>query len=250
MSRTQINRPELPLQKLDRKDNPLECLALGLASFLLALISPNRQQIIKEVRMSYKSFVKTTKMMLKEAFVGSWSTLEMSIAIQRLLRSILPQPLRKTFQDTYKHNPKYLCEASAQWMTFGLIEFLVGKVERFYIPTETMNITNPTQTEWLSGVKLIECRYLSEVGCKSACIHLCKIPTQNLFMEDLGLPLTMKPNYDDCSCEMQFGVLPPPIEQDPALETLCYKSCSLSIVKKKTQKKNGDNAYVCRTDCL
>ena len=39
---------------------------------------------------------------------------------------------------------------------------------------------------WISGVKLLECRYLKDSGCKSACIHLCKGPTQQFFQDELG----------------------------------------------------------------
>lgn len=41
------------------------------------------------------------------------------------------------------------------------------------------------------------CRYLEESGCASVCLNSCKFPTQRFFMEDMGLPLTMTPNYDD-----------------------------------------------------
>lgn len=41
------------------------------------------------------------------------------------------------------------------------------------------------------------CRYLEETGCASVCLNSCKFPTQRFFMEGMGLPLTMTPNYDD-----------------------------------------------------
>jgi hypothetical protein len=39
-------------------------------------------------------------------------------------------------------------------------------------------------------------------------------PTETFFGEKFGLPLTMNPNFEDLSCEMIFGQVPPPIEQD------------------------------------
>lgn len=282
-------RPQLPTQKQPREDNVFERLALGLACVLLSLISPNRIQLLRQAGPSYKSFVKVTKMMLSEAMIGSWSPRDMSTSIQSLLRTVLPLPLRNAFKDTFKKDPKYLCEASSLWMSFGFIEFLVGKVERFelhpsnftsinltppsHFPATTSNSTTtlslssssssshslsppcPSSEVWMSGVKLTECRYLAESGCKSACINLCKIPTQRLFLEDLGLPLTMSPNYEDCSCEMKFGVYPPPLEEDPAFKTLCFSTCGLSALKNKAKKEkkrgDGDNeeAHVNRTDC-
>ena len=35
------------------------------------------------------------------------------------------------------------------------------------------------------------CRYLEETGCASICINSCKLPTQEFFARDMGLPLTM-----------------------------------------------------------
>jgi hypothetical protein len=45
---------------------------------------------------------------------------------------------------------------------------------------------NNLTKQWMSGVKLLECRYLKESGCKSACIYLCKGPTQQFFRDELG----------------------------------------------------------------
>lgn len=45
---------------------------------------------------------------------------------------------------------------------------------------------NNLSKQWRSGVKLLECRYLKESGCKSACIYLCKGPTQQFFRDELG----------------------------------------------------------------
>jgi hypothetical protein len=34
--------------------------------------------------------------------------------------------------------------------------------------------------------------------------------------------MTMKPNFEDLSCEMIFGQAPPPLEEDPALQQPCF----------------------------
>ena len=39
---------------------------------------------------------------------------------------------------------------------------------------------------------------------------------QAFFTEQLGMPLSMEPNFEDYSCEMVFGRRPPPPEEDPA----------------------------------
>jgi hypothetical protein len=75
------------------------------------------------------------------------------------------------------------------------------------------------------GVLVERCRYLEEAGCASVCINSCKVPTQEFFARDMGLPLTMEPNYDDFSCQFKFGAAPPPVQQDPAFKTACFAGC-------------------------
>ena len=41
----------------------------------------------------------------------------------------------------------------------------------------------------------------------------------------MGLPLEMKPNYDDFSCQFSFGKSPLPEAQDEALATPCFAQC-------------------------
>lgn len=50
---------------------------------------------------------------------------------------------------------------------------------------------------WANSVKIQRCRYLESVQCKGACASICKLPTQAFFTEDLGMPVTMTPNFDD-----------------------------------------------------
>jgi hypothetical protein len=42
---------------------------------------------------------------------------------------------------------------------------------------------------------------------------------------DMGIPLTMEPNYEDYSCQFKFGVEPPPRETDEALKVGCLAIC-------------------------
>eukprot|EP00775_Hariotina_reticulata_P008624 gene8624-8805_t len=64
------------------------------------------------------------------------------------------------------------------------------------------------------GVLVERCRYLEQSGCASICINSCKVPTQEFFEKDMGLPLTMTPNYEDFSCQFAFGKTPLPQSQD------------------------------------
>jgi hypothetical protein len=143
---------------------------------------------------------------------------------------------------------------SSLFMTYGLLDWIVGPCERFSIPLTELKHSQKTQSSsssssfskkkkkeqnifsggfnhsqesegWMSGVKIVECRYLRESGCKASCLHLCKGPTQEFFRDYLGLPLYMKPDFVTRSCEMRFGVEPPPDEEDPDYKESCFLSC-------------------------
>jgi hypothetical protein len=106
----------------------------------------------------------------------------------------------------------------------GFLSWLVGPSTRF-----TLDVTNETTgvvEKWKSGVKLTECRYLMESGCKASCLHLCKGPTQDFFKNELGFPVYLKPNFEDCSCEMMFGIQPPNDADDPAYKESCFANCN------------------------
>lgn len=75
------------------------------------------------------------------------------------------------------------------------------------------------------GVLVERCRYLEEAGCASICINSCKAPTQEFFARDMGLPLTMTPNYEDFSCQFSFGRTPAPQAEDEAFATQCFSQC-------------------------
>ncbi len=75
------------------------------------------------------------------------------------------------------------------------------------------------------GLLVKRCRFLEESGCASVCINACKIPTQNFFIEDMGLPLTMTPDYETHECQFSFGVLPNSKEELEAKNTPCLVRC-------------------------
>ncbi|XP_042047625.1 beta-carotene isomerase D27, chloroplastic-like isoform X2 [Salvia splendens] len=70
-----------------------------------------------------------------------------------------------------------------------------------------------------------KCRFLEETNCVGMCTNLCKMPSQSFIKDSLGMPITMVPNFEDMSCEMKFGVEPPPQSLDPAFTQPCYKQC-------------------------
>lgn len=109
------------------------------------------------------------------------------------------------------------------------------------------------------GLLVKRCRFLEEAGCASVCVNSCKIPTQNFFLQDMGLPLTvsctsrrcfglfayvmittqrestsqtyliqcvqMEPNYETFECQFSFGKTPDDSTEMEAINTPCLARC-------------------------
>jgi len=78
------------------------------------------------------------------------------------------------------------------------------------------------------GVLVKRCRFLEESGCASVCVNSCKIPTQKFFSENMGLPLTMTPDYDTFECQFSFGLNPSNKGEADAMNTPCLSRCPTS----------------------
>lgn len=46
---------------------------------------------------------------------------------------------------------------------------------------------------------------MAESGCVGMCVNLCRTPVQTFFGEELGVPLRITPNFEDFSCEFEYG---------------------------------------------
>ena len=79
-----------------------------------------------------------------------------------------------------------------------------------------------------------KCRFLEEAGCVRTCIHSCKLATQSFFLEDMGIPVTLRPNFSDLSCRFEFGNHPLPIEDDEELNVPCFEHCSWNGSRSRT----------------
>lgn len=218
-----------------RKDSPLERVVIILLSWLLARLIDDeviRVEAMSKLRFNFDGFCDVTKILLRSA--GTRPEV-VKIKIVALLTSLMPVKVREFFKEAIKQDPKLLCEQSSEWIGFGFISWLIGDTERISvnIPKESMPELLDNDVTWQSGTKLTECRFLQESGCKSTCLHLCKMPTQAFFNEELGLPLRMTPNFDDCSCTFEFGLSPLPVEEDPAFSTPCWATCSLAKEKEQ-----------------
>jgi len=93
----------------------------------------------------------------------------------------------------------------------------------------------------LGGLVVEKCKFLQESGCKGLCLHQCKLPAQQFFQEELGLPLTVTPNFVTQECQWSFGEKPLPPNEDPSFPKGCLAGCE----SRKAIAASGSNADVC-----
>jgi len=157
------------------------------------------------------------------------STVEAQAIISNVFGGLFPPDATARFRSWFPAN-RFSAELNA-WITSWGFRWLVGPLEVKDVEIEVA----PGQVEtWSSGVQIKKCRYLESSKCVGMCVNMCKLPTQDLFTNKLGLPLTMKPNFEDLSCEMIFGEEPPPIEEDEAYGQPCYATrCVIAMSQKE-----------------
>jgi len=216
----------IPKLSLLSNDSIFDKIAIYFMSHVVAWHCPERRlaRLMIKPGMGYKEFVAVTKLLMLDA-----EPLELRARVVNILLTAVPAPVRSLFRFLFRRVPRYLCEKSSLFMGLNFMTWLVGPVERFDL--EISQADKSRKQTWRSGVKLMECRYLAEAGCKANCLHLCKGPTQEFFNNHLGVPLYMKPNFTDNSCELQFGVLALPIDQDPAYTEKCFSDCTAAKVR-------------------
>lgn len=135
-----------------------------------------------------------------------------------VIRSLVPPGGNAVFKALFPLN-KFSCEINAS-ITKIVFAWMVGPME-----VQTTK-ENDLGIEMASRVHIKKCRWLQESGCTAMCVNMCKCATQEVFTDDFGLPLTIKPNFEDKSCDFYFGRTPPPIERDEALLFGCNAACA------------------------
>jgi hypothetical protein len=135
--------------------------------------------------------------------------------LRRLFPSWMPGAYARLFSEPF---PAFSCRMNA-WATWVAGAWLMGECE----------INDVTVDGGLVGKKqgllVKRCRFLEESGCASVCVNSCKIPTQNFFLHDMGLPLTMTPDYDTHECQFSFGLTPSVQDESEAKSTPCLSRC-------------------------
>jgi hypothetical protein len=90
------------------------------------------------------------------------------------------------------------------------------------------------------GLIVEKCKFLQESGCKGLCLNQCKQPAQQFFQNELGLPLTVSPNFVTQECQWSFGEKPLPVEEDPSFPKGCLAGC-----ESRKQMAAGSNPNLC-----
>lgn len=162
----------------------------------------------------YERFVDVSKRVMQGR-----SRMQQQEVVREVLLSMLPpgapDQFRKLFPPT-----RWAAEFNAAF-TVPFFAWLVG-------PSEVVEV-EVNGVKQRSGVLIKKCRYLENSGCVGMCVNMCKIPTQDFFTNEFGLPLTMTPNFEDMSCEMVYGQVPPPFEEDPVSKQPCFSDiCSMA----------------------
>jgi len=153
--------------------------------------------------------------------LNSRSTEEVQRLSRLVLLSLFPSWLPPAFRKIFAGPLPDLSYAMNAWVTSLACEWLMGPTE-----LNEVEVEEDSGTRTVPGVLVKRCRYLEEAGCASACVNSCKMPTQEFFKQDMGLNVTLEPNYEDFSCQFVFGKEAPPAEEDVACETRCFKQCS------------------------
>ncbi|KAK9055868.1 hypothetical protein SSX86_026955 [Deinandra increscens subsp. villosa] len=138
-------------------------------------------------------------------------------AAVRILKSLFPPLLLELY--------KILIAPVAQGKLAAVMVARVTAIScQWLMGTCTVNsIDLPDGSSLPTGVFVERCKYLEESKCVGICMNTCKLPTQEFFMDHMGVPLLMEPNFNDYSCQFKFGVSPP--EDDSTLKEPCLEVC-------------------------
>ncbi|KAL2556489.1 hypothetical protein Fot_01317 [Forsythia ovata] len=155
----------------------------------------------------------------------------------RILRALFPPLLLELY--------KMLIAPIAEGKVAAIMVARVTAVSCQWLmgPCTVNTIYLPNGSSWSSGVFVEKCKYLEESKCVGVCINTCKLPTQTFFKEYMGVPLVMEPNFSDYSCQFNFGVLPPPPEEDSILKEPCLELCPNAT--RRREINSGTNTLKC-----
>lgn len=170
------------------------------------------------------------------------------LVVQRLSQTILVSLFPSWMPGSYavlfsKPFPAFSSRMNA-WATMVAGTWLMGECEINDVELEHVDSNGKTQIQIGKdqGLLVKRCRFLEESGCASVCVNSCKIPTQNFFIEEMGLPLTMTPDYETYECQFSFGVTPSEAGEIDARNTPCLSRCPSSGGMRQWHSGKGKGA--------
>ena len=155
---------------------------------------------------------------LSKQIMQGRSAQQQQIVVAQILQSFIPVPVTWAIR-TFFAPTRLVCVLNA-WFAARMFGWLVGPCE---VAEAEIDLPDGTVRSQPSAVQIEKCRYLADSGCVGMCVNMCKVPTQEFFTEKFGIPLTMKPNFEDLSCQMIFGQIPPLPEVDDAYQQPCLE---------------------------
>ncbi|KXZ52473.1 hypothetical protein GPECTOR_9g517 [Gonium pectorale] len=197
-------------EKTVYNDNFLDKLFIKLYSKKMA---DQLQGVEVPEHPTYDDFVRISSEIMKGR-----NSVQQREVVREVLMSLLPPEAPPAFRKLFPPT-QFSAEFNALIASLGFY-WLVGESE---VKEEDVVVgPNGEVRRQRSVVQIKKCRYLEASGCVGMCVNMCKIPTQDFFTNDFGLPLTMNPNFEDLSCSMVFGQAPPPMTADPAYAQPCF----------------------------
>lgn len=184
----------------------------------------------------------------------STSARETRARAMRILKTLAPRWAFGAFAAILRLFPDWFKARHAAAVTPVLMGWLVGDAEvndggegvtyedGEKAPTSAWAALDPNGERapagYKQGVLLKRCRVLEETGCAAVCANVCKHPTQKFFTEDIGLAMTMTPNYETYECQFTYGAKPKEVGEDEAFKTPCFRQCTASTTMKDAQCGN------------
>ncbi|MEM9568639.1 MAG: DUF4033 domain-containing protein [Cyanobacteria bacterium P01_E01_bin.34] len=175
---------------------------------------------------------------LSQKIVQGRSPNEQRKVVAQVLNSLVPSLALKGIRTLFSPT-QLVCELNA-WFATQMFEWLVGPCQ---VTEVEVTLPDGTVREQKSGVQIQKCRYLEQSRCVGTCVNLCKLPTQDFFTQEFGIPLTMTPDFEDMSCTMVFGQQAPIPAEDPAFSEPCLVGqCDIASTKSASCPKVGNMA--------
>jgi Beta-carotene isomerase D27-like, C-terminal len=211
---TPVNAPPDLTVKTIYHDGPIDRLLIAFLSTKLAGALGRKTK-----ESGYAGFVDLSKQIMQGRNAQAQQDM-----VAKVLGSVVPSPVLWLIR-TLSAPTQWVCESNA-WFASVMFQWLVGPCDRKSVAVTGLDGQPRLQK---SAVQIKKCRYLEDSGCVGLCVNLCKLPTQRFFTEGFGIPLTMVPNFEDFSCEMIFGQIPPNLQDEDCYQQPCLANhCAIA----------------------